>query len=86
MLLQTLASFSALVMVVMSGGIALADSVPDLIIPESPAVVQDRTQIPTDINSQSETIDRNTNNTRSDSTERDLPSNSAANVGECGKQ
>ena len=54
--------------------------------PDSLAVVQDRTQIPTDINSQSQTIDRNTNNTRSDLTDRDLPSNSAANVDKCGEQ
>jgi hypothetical protein len=85
MLLQKLASLSVLAMVVMSGGMALAQSSPDVITPESPAVVQDRSLLPADINAESDSTDLNTNNTQSDSTDR-VPSNSAANVDECGKQ
>lgn len=104
LLLKNLASLSALFAVLMSSSMALASSSSitkaeniaqtDVRTPSSPDVIQEQTQIPTDINSQSETVDsikatlrdRNTNNTQSDSTNQDLPSNSAASVDKCGEQ
>jgi predicted RND superfamily exporter protein len=58
----------------------------DVQTPADPAVIQDRTQTATDINSQSVNVEQNSNNTQSDSTNKDLPSNSAANVDKCGEQ
>lgn len=92
MLLQKLTSLSVFTLATITflsfSSITKAENIPqtDVTTPDSSAVVLDRTQIPTDINSQSETIDRNTNNTQSIESDRDLPSNSAVKVDKCAEQ